>query len=96
MPSLDELPPEGLEEWTKLGCKFRFCLLRARGEWIREDQIDDPETWDECVVVAMARHGADYALYPLRGRWVLVGGGKDTRDYPSREAAEKMFAIHHD
>lgn len=98
MPTLSELPPDGLEQWVKLGCTFRRCDMLVRGDWRREDQIDDPDTWDECVAEAMARLGASYAVYELHGQFVLIGGPRNigmsnTRDYPSREAAQ-MVAIH--
>lgn len=82
----------------KLGVRFRdvwfYRYGRPTRDWYAEPQVDDPDTFDECVETARLRLNATHALYEYEGRWVLVGGKCGyAKDYPNREAAE-MVAIH--
>lgn len=62
--------------------------------WHSARQVDDHDTFLECVDDAMRRKGARYALWHDGEQWCLLSKRTgDTRRCPSREAAE-MLAIH--
>lgn len=96
MSRLSEIAPGGIEKWaSSLGCSFcAVWLYQLNCKWILEAQVEDHETFLECVDQAMERHMARFAMWSDGDRWTLLDRKTgDTRSLPSREAAE-MAAMH--
>lgn len=89
--------PDATRQWLQ-GMGTTFCdvwfYTRARN-WTLELQVEDHDTFLECVGMAMSRLGAGYALWydGTLGGYLLKRNFGKIRTYPNREAAE-MVAIH--
>lgn len=88
----------GQQEWMKsMGVSFVdvWFYHRSRKEWIKEPQVEDHDTFLECVDMALGRNNANWALWKSGPkRWELLDKATgDTRSFKQRQQAE-MVVIH--
>lgn len=83
------------EEWIgTLGTTFIEVSFYVKGAFVREQHVDDPETLEETIRMAIGRIGGRCALYDAGGEkgWCLLSHDR-VRHYDTKEAAE-MVMIH--